>query len=260
MRRIYNSLLSMSIVLAGIGLIIACVGIYQSGEAFSRESVAIAFAGVDVPVYICLFLIVGSIILEFFVPSEKEKLPKIKNYQAILFHLCNTRNFKQCDEKFQKQTSELRRQNCKYGRIRKIVILITSVLFLIYACNSNHFHQSDINTSMIHAMLVLVPCFAIAFGVSLFVSVAHEKNLIKEIELTKKIPALTVERNKQMPNEKKEMLDKLIDENKNKRLAVSQSIFITIAVVFIIYGFVTGGTIDVLAKAINICTECIGLG
>ena len=177
-----------------------------------------------------------------------------------MFRLCNTRNFGQCDENIQKQTRELRRKSCQYRRIRKIVILITSVLFLIYACNSNNFQQSDINTSMIHAMMVLVPCFAIAFGVSLFVSIAHEKNLIKEIELTKQIPALTVNRNKQIPNEKKEMLDKIIDENKNKRLAVSQSIFITIAVVFIIYGFVTGGTIDVLAKAINICTECIGLG
>ena len=28
----------------------------------------------------------------------------------------------------------------------------------------------------------------------------------------------------------------------------------------LVYGFFTGGTLDVLTKAINICTECIGLG
>ena len=30
--------------------------------------------------------------------------------------------------------------------------------------------------------------------------------------------------------------------------------------VFLVYGLVSGGTADVLAKAANICSECIGLG
>ena len=32
------------------------------------------------------------------------------------------------------------------------------------------------------------------------------------------------------------------------------------AVLLLIWGFVSGGAADVLTKAINICTECIGLG
>lgn len=32
------------------------------------------------------------------------------------------------------------------------------------------------------------------------------------------------------------------------------------AVVALVYGFIAGGTADVLAKAVNICTECVGLG
>ena len=32
------------------------------------------------------------------------------------------------------------------------------------------------------------------------------------------------------------------------------------AVCLLVWGFVTGGAADVLTKAINICTECIGLG
>lgn len=34
----------------------------------------------------------------------------------------------------------------------------------------------------------------------------------------------------------------------------------TVAVAFILYGFLSGGALAVLTKAINICTECIGLG
>ena len=39
------------------------------------------------------------------------------------------------------------------------------------------------------------------------------------------------------------------------RLAV-----LIVAIVFIILGVMNGGMADVLGKAINICTECIGLG
>lgn len=33
-----------------------------------------------------------------------------------------------------------------------------------------------------------------------------------------------------------------------------------VALVCIVYGFFAGGTADVLTKAVNICTECVGLG
>ncbi|MBQ2892667.1 MAG: thioredoxin [Oscillospiraceae bacterium] len=33
-----------------------------------------------------------------------------------------------------------------------------------------------------------------------------------------------------------------------------------IALVLIIGGYIAGGTADVLAKAVAICTECVGLG
>lgn len=45
-----------------------------------------------------------------------------------------------------------------------------------------------------------------------------------------------------------------------KRIRISRCCILCVAVFFIIYGLATGGIADVLAKAINICTECIGLG
>jgi len=35
---------------------------------------------------------------------------------------------------------------------------------------------------------------------------------------------------------------------------------LAVAAVFIVLGVVNGGARDVLVKAVNICTECIGLG
>ncbi len=39
-----------------------------------------------------------------------------------------------------------------------------------------------------------------------------------------------------------------------------KAILVCLAAVLILFGFFTGGTADVLTKAVNICTECVGLG
>ena len=50
-RTIYHVLVSAAIVVADICLMVACVGIFQTGDhPFSREVVAAAFARIAVPV------------------------------------------------------------------------------------------------------------------------------------------------------------------------------------------------------------------
>ena len=45
-----------------------------------------------------------------------------------------------------------------------------------------------------------------------------------------------------------------------RKLNIPRLAILFVAVFCFVYGFITGGTADVLTKAINICTECIGLG
>lgn len=45
-----------------------------------------------------------------------------------------------------------------------------------------------------------------------------------------------------------------------KKYRPYRNAIIVAALIFIVAGLINGGTIAVLAKAINICTECIGLG
>jgi hypothetical protein len=48
--------------------------------------------------------------------------------------------------------------------------------------------------------------------------------------------------------------------NIDKVVSVLRWGILTAAVVFVILGCLSGGAWDVLTKAINICSECIGLG
>lgn len=90
---IYGILLSVMLVITGICLCVACVGIYLSGEQpFSREAVAAAFGYIAVPVYLCLALVVGGFILDAISPAEpgkrihRKKDPQISTAPAKAGH------------------------------------------------------------------------------------------------------------------------------------------------------------------------------
>ena len=48
--------------------------------------------------------------------------------------------------------------------------------------------------------------------------------------------------------------------NKNKAINITRVALLALSVLLIVVGIFNGGAEDVLQKAINICTECIGLG
>ena len=246
--RIYNILFSIVIIIAGICLIIGVLTIYSSGDQpFSRESVAATFSTIAFPVYLTLVMAVISFIWEIISPSDKEKTPKAKDYPALLANLYEKKDFSSGEPAIQEEIHTLWKNRKMHTIIRTIVLVVCSAVFLFYALNSANFHQSEINGSMIQAMTVLVPCSLIAFAYALFVAIHNEKSMEKEIELVKKLPSAS----DAIENE-------IITEE--KRLSPYRNAILVAAIILVVYGFLNGGTIDVLAKAINICTECIGLG
>ena len=246
--RIYNILFSIVIIIAGICLIIGVLTIYNSGDQpFSRESVAATFSTIAFPVYLTLVMAVISFIWEIISPSDKEKTPKAKDYPALLANLYEKKDFSSGEPAIQEEIHTLWKNRKMHTIIRTIVLVVCSAVFLFYALNSANFHQSEINGSMIQAMKVLVPCSLIAFAYALFVAIHNEKSMEKEMELVKKLPSASDVTENEIITEE-------------KRLSPYRNAILVAAIILVVYGFLNGGTIDVLAKAINICTECIGLG
>lgn len=248
LHRIYNILFSIVIVIAGICLIIGVLTIYNSGDQpFSRESVAATFSTIAFPVYLTLVMAVISFIWEICSPSNKEKDPTAKDYPALLSKLYEKKDFSAGDASVQEEIKALWKTRKLHGIIRTVVLVVCSAIFLFYALNSANFHQSEINSSMINAMKLLVPCSLVSFAYALFVALHNEKSIQKEMELVKKLPALEISIENEIVSE-----EKSVSPYRNAILVIS--------IILIVYGFLNGGTVDVLAKAINICTECIGLG
>lgn len=254
--RLFSILLSIVIVIAGICLIAACVGIYKSGDQpFSREAVARAFTPIAIPVYLCLILTIIGFIWELISPISFKKAKTDRPYRLILERLQENRDMSQCDTTIREAIATEHKKRRQLSIISTAIICIASVIFLIYACNSNNFDNTDSNGSVIKAMWVLIPCMAAAFACGLFCIINNEKSLKAEIELIKQAPVS--DRTSSAKEGSKESNNA---DNSARNTMIIRVVVLAAAVALVLIGYFTGGTADVLTKAINICTECIGLG
>ncbi len=245
-RRAFSILHSVSIIIAGICLMSGCLSIYSFGDgAYSRQIVIETFSKISIPVILCVVLTIISFVWDFVAPVY-ENGTEFKPYDFILKRITAKRDLSICDEQMLKSIYKERKSRKIHTIIRTVLICISGAIFLGYALNSKNY-ETDINSSVIKAMWVLIPCLIIPFAYSVFTAYHNEKSLKKEIELIKKAPS-------KPKSEKKEVT------RDNKMVIIVRFALLFIGVGILLYGYFTGGTADVLTKAVNICTECIGLG
>lgn len=249
LRPIFQIILSIAIILAGLCLMAACLGIYHSGDQpFSREAVAAAFGPISIPVYLCLGLIILSFVPELLLPSPSGKDKPARQTAMILQRLQEKTDLNLCGDDLRGAVLAQRSKRKLHKTIGWALLIVCSVVFLSYGMNPHNFHQSQINDSMIQAMYRFIPCCLIPYGFGIWAAYAARTSMEEEIRLLKTAPA---ESKISAPGKSVES---------GKKLTVLRNVLLIIGIVIMVYGYLTRGTADVLTKAVNICTECVGLG
>lgn len=239
--QIYSILLSVVTIIAGICLMVACVGIYNAGDRpYSPEAVKTAFSSIAIPVYLCLVLVIGGFILDGFFPAPKAKNIPPKQYEAMLAKLYRNATPEQ-------KNSPARNNRRLHSCISLGLLIVGSGIFLSYALNGNNFDTKQVTDSMIKAMYILLPCMAVPFGYSLFTAYYAKASMRKEIEALK-AEGCTMKQ------------EGAVENRGAKTLCTVRWAVLCVGIAILVFGFATGGTSDVLTKAVNLCTECIGLG
>lgn len=248
LRKPLRILLSGSIILAGLCLMWACFGIYRSGDQpFSREAVAAAFKPISIPVYLCLGLTLLSFPAEYLLWKGEDKKPPVRQLRMALHRMQARVDLSLCHEELRSQVLAQRNSRKLYNRIGWTVLVLSSILFLTYGLNGRNFHSTNINQSMIRAMFWLVPCSAVPFGYGIFAALKNRASMAKELELLKTAP-------------KESRIAPPKPRSHYRRDFLLRTGLLALGLVILVYGFLAGGTADVLTKAVNICTECVGLG
>ena len=133
--------------------------------------------------------------------------------------------------------------------IAAAAVCIISAFALAYLLNGDNFGSWELEQLMGQMLLHVVPCLALCFAVLLLAARECRRSMVREINLIRSAPlratagCVDVE-----------------EPGKNTPTAILRCVLYVLAFVLILLGIRNGGMQDVLIKAINICTECIGLG
>lgn len=248
---IYGIVVSIMTVISGLLLTAACLQIYRSGgeQIYTPEKVAAAFAPIAVPIYITLALICGSFLLAFVLPAEKKRSPMEKQYVLLLRKAYERADMQLCNPELKCNLHKEQKKRRMALFLSLATWVIGGIIFLPYACNSgNYSEELHLATdSVVAAVWWLIPCTLIPTACSIISAYCSRASIRRELELVKLVPKLTV---KTSP----------LPVNKEQGLLYARLAILVIALVMIVGGFFAGGTVDVLAKAVAICTECVGLG
>ncbi len=248
---IYRIALSIALIIAGICLMAACIGIYQSGgeQIYTPQKVAAAFAPISLPVYIALVLILVGFVLDIALPLEKKRILVEKQYALMLSKACEYADMSLCEPELQKKIFRKRNTRRLHWLITLALLLAGMAIAAGYGLNPKHYHEelSHATESVIQLVWWLLPCTVIPLGYGIFSAYYSHASIRRELELVKQVPKKA---DKSTTAPKKPTCKTLYI-----RLAV-----LGIALGILVGGFIAGGTADVLAKAVAICTECVGLG
>jgi len=247
-RLIYDILLSISIVAAGACLIAGCLVIYFGGgeQPYSREIVLQTLGNIAVPLIVCALLTVGGFVWDFLDAAPKQKLKVTADTPSLLARMYTKKDLASADEATRLALRKEQHRRRLHAVIRTVSVVIGSAVFAVYSFQPTNFSDTDINGSVIRAVTVACVCFLIPCIYAIVTAFINAKSYNRELALLKTVAAAP-------PAE--ESLP-----TRSREIAVLRTVLLTAALLFVIYGILAGGTADVLTKAINICTECIGLG
>lgn len=238
---IYGICVAVLVAILGVCFALSCVSIYRSGERpFTYESIGAQFDVIKIPVIICLAAILGGFALSLFLPQGKKTALGAPSLSQKLTRLRLSREINDGARR------EVKRRRVIYAAGAALWVLC-AVPTVIYMLNGDNFYldAQNPNPAIIAFMKLFLPCVTVALGAGVVISSIARASVLREIASLEAAPKC--ERKAEPQRGKKALL------------AVRISV-LAAAVVFIVIGALNGGLADVLAKAIAICTECIGLG
>ena len=264
LHRIYNIILAVSVVITGALFIYGCLSIYYSGgsEPYSREVVAETFDRICVPVYCSLGLCIVGFIFDFVDPLE-EKKKKNRDAAGFAKFVAKLKEEKQgfddaeayADYMLQRIEKE-KKSRFVWNLVCKCCIAAALAAFIVYAIFFASFSTdgAEITLSIIRAMWVMIPCVAVAVCAALMLVYRNKRSIRAESAMNS-----LVRQQKKGEGFENDKTEKKVHRGPAVRIAVTVLILV-LAVALIVVGALSDGASAVLTKAVNICTECIGLG
>ena len=262
---IYGIVLSAMLALIGVLFIVSCYSIYKSGsDPFTRKSIGEAFARIAVPVYLTLALVVIGGAIDVIMPREAKKLTGIRSPKTQVSKLAQRVDVTSAPEDLAAKITKERGLRSLLTKIRLSLFVLSATLPLIYLLNPDNFPavSGEYNSEILHGMLFYLVCLIPLTAFEIAWVIISDASYLRENEALKaslKAGAQKDGDSEELKTRFATVKEYLKENEKPIKLGVRIAV-LGCAALFIVLGIFNGGMADVLNKAINICTECIGLG
>ncbi len=274
-KKLYMLIQTVLCVLVFLLLSLAAVRIYCEGArlreagdyltwVYTREKAAEKFG----PISPLFFGAIGFMIAGFVLGMKDDRLDKPVPDAEVMRNLYS--------RKVPVPTPQMSAERVKQKKLRIIGIImaiVCAVPVLLYMANPNHFDGSSpkqVEEAFLTMLLHILPWIAIAFGCLCVTESLREKSIDREAGIAKDaMKAQSRERadaEDTMKAQSRERVDAedaaapLLKKENHRAVNVVRVVVFVTALILIIHGINNGSMQDVLVKATNICTECIGLG
>jgi hypothetical protein len=241
------------VILLGV-LFIACAAhLYYTGgdQPYSRERVGDYLGLLIIPSAITILLTAGGALYTALSGEKSNDIAKRSNIEFLesfrsWFDLSNISGGNA--EEILKERKSRKIFSCIAYSFSALIF----ALIFVYLCFIAEFTVENLNADVKAAFAVVLPLSAIAVGIHVPRLYVAEVSCERELRLTKEyVKANMIPKAEESPEK--------VEKRENIAIIVKCAVF-AVAVIFIMLGIVNGGMDDVLAKAVKICTECIGLG
>lgn len=236
---IYRLIYCTVTAVCAVCLMRGCVLLYKT-DTFSRGAVAEKIADISALLYTFAAMTVLNFVFAFLLPTEEKGIKRTQTPQLRLMRLKRT---KRLDGNALAAAKGLQRKRlinlcCLIGGTAVVALGFLAAYIVFYKRQAN----SGINEFIVCSMRLFIPFSVIAVaGVSVS-ELLYDKRMTEEIGLYNGAQVAT-------------------DVHTGGHYAlVLRAMIIALGIGLFIWGYCGGGFRDVLTKANNICTECIGLG
>ena len=261
----YSVFLGVFTVVVGILFLAQSADLYYSGVAelgelhgmYSREAVGARLLELLTPVVLWIVaIIVGVVVYAVFPAMERKK--RSPDDVKIYARLSRRANAERDPEAFA-NVRRLEKIRLAVRLVSAAFCLLAAVMCIVYLANTANFTSlAELSSDVLRMVANVLPwvgaALLVLIGEAVFEVVFAKKMLPKVKPLVGSSPS---------PSKWETGAQKAAAaiENKYVLLGVRCALFV-LAVVFLVLGALpaNGGAHSVLIKAINICTECIGLG
>jgi len=253
LRKTVSVCTSLAVGILGVLFIVFCAHLYFTGgdHPYSRDRVGSYLLPLAIPALITAGLAVWSFVL-FRMSGKKEDERATLSESYRLYSYAPRFDGARLRGETKATVAEERRKRIIINSVFFSVSALICITAFVYVIFFAKFTVENLNLDMMSAFAVSLPLLAISVGVHVPRLYLIEKSAKRERE------ALSLAQKGGI--KPKGAVGPLEIKNEALIKRIIGLGVLTVALTFVVVGIFNGGMGDVLAKAVKICTECIGLG